>query len=150
MIFRSTAAFLLVVLMTGACLQPQDESVSPKTIASTTTELGVTLIEDIASVATAMQESEAIKNDAGYFPGIYAEFAPLVDDAIKACAGEESLIFGSTCASTIRRICNSGKQFLTTNENDLQPGDRNATKFVCNLATLAEATKLVFVLYSRY
>ena len=78
----------------------------------------MTLTENTASVATAIQESEVIRTDADYFYRIYAEFALSVDDAIKACTGEESLILSSTCASAIRRICNSGKQFLTTNEND--------------------------------
>lgn len=150
MLYRYAVAFLFVAIVAGACSQPQDESVSPETIASTTIELGVTLIRDTASVATAIQESEAIKNDADYFRGIYAEFAPLIDDAIKACTGEESLILGSNCAPKVRGICNSGKQSLATHENDLQPGDGSTVKFICDLAALAEAIELVFVLNARY
>lgn len=132
MFYRYTIAFVLVAVTAGACSQPQQETVTP------------------ATAASIISESEVMKNNEDYFYGLYVTVAPLIDDAMKECSGEKALILGSNCAPKVRGICNSGKQSLATHENDLQPGDRNTVKFICDLAALAEAIELAFVLNARY
>ena len=132
MLYRYTTALVLVAVAAGACSQPQQETATPETAASV------------------ISESEVMENNEDYFHGLYTTVAPLIDDAMKACSGEKALILGSNCAPKVRGICNSGKQFLITRENDLQPGDRNTVKFICDLAALAEAIELAFVLNARY
>lgn len=127
MLYRYTTALLLAAIVVGACTQPQEGGISPDTATPSTTKL------------TMPPASKA---------GVY--IVSLIDEAIKACSGEQSLMLGSNCTSVVRGVCNAGKQFLTAHENDLQPGDRNTTKFICDLAALAEAEELVFVLQTRY
>ena len=79
---------------------------------------------------------------------IFSKIDPLINEAIKICSDGESQIFGTNCAPSVRKICNSGKHFLETDE--VQRGDRDTVKFICDLAAFTEVRELALVLAVRY
>ena len=79
---------------------------------------------------------------------VFSKIDPLINEAIKICSDGESQIFGTNCAPSVRKICNSGKHFLEADE--VQLGDRDAVKFICDLAAFTEVRELALVLAVRY
>ena len=177
MIFRSTAAFLLVVLMTGACSQSREESVLPEVTTSTTTKLGraseeitsnISVVTKIPKVEipqtttlSATTVPEVLLRNGVPMVGwdLTVESAEVVDAAVEACSEVLVTSIMAGCTAAVWEVC-----YSVMSDGDRLSDVAGPTNFeepelnlalglgdiLCTEAYTAEVVELAMVLAAKY
>ena len=178
MLYRYTIAFLLVAVAAGACSQPQKETVTPETAASSTAESAAPSAETtspfIVPSSTTIPEAEILQTaavPATTIPKVLlqngvamvaweltVETAEVVDAAVEACQDALVVPVVSGCTSAIWEACYSHESSYDmmlgsagpTNFAEAELDQRGLGLTLCTEAFTAEVAEFAAVLAARY
>lgn len=166
MIFRYTAVFLLVVLMTGTCSQAQEEGVVPGTAASSTVNTTVSTTAEfvtppaVTAVSTTTIPEVLLRNGVAMVGwDLTVETAEVVDAAVEACSEVFATSIMAGCAVAVWEACyragsDRGRLSDAVGPTNFEEPELNGAVdlggILCSKAYTAEVVELAMVLAAKY